>query len=102
MAWGPRVGFFSGWALLGTYLAFTCASTAGVGNFAQAFFADLHANIDWLPLALVSGAIIWIFAYSDIALWTRLTLVFEGDSVLLSIILSIVFFSEGGPVCQLT
>ena len=23
---GPRAGFFSGWALLGTYLAFTCAS----------------------------------------------------------------------------
>ena len=35
IALGPRVGFFSGWALLGTYLAFTGASSAEVGNFAQ-------------------------------------------------------------------
>ena len=30
---GPRAGFFSGWALLGTYLAFTIASTAEIGLF---------------------------------------------------------------------
>jgi amino acid transporter len=30
---GPRAGFFSGWALLGTYLAFTAASTAEAGLF---------------------------------------------------------------------
>lgn len=29
---GPRARFFSGWALLGTYLAFTCAWTAEVGT----------------------------------------------------------------------
>ena len=28
MTLGPRAGFLSGWALLGTYWAFTCASTA--------------------------------------------------------------------------
>ena len=26
---GPRAGFFAGWALLGTYIAFCCASTGG-------------------------------------------------------------------------
>jgi amino acid transporter len=71
IALGPRAGFFSGWALLGTYVAFTCASTAEIGNFAQAFFAGLHVNIDWLPLGLVAGVIIWIFAYSAITLSTR-------------------------------
>jgi amino acid transporter len=35
---GPRAGFFSGWALLGTYLAFTCASSAEVGLFLGEFF----------------------------------------------------------------
>ena len=35
---GPRAGFFSGWALLGTYLAFTAASTAEAGLFGVAFF----------------------------------------------------------------
>src|SRR5712692_1378675 len=55
IALGSRVGFFSGWALFGTYLAFTGASMAEVGNFAQTFFGNLHVTIDWLPLALIAG-----------------------------------------------
>src|ERR1700749_5249774 len=33
MTLGPQAGFLSGWALLGTYFAFTCASTAAAGKF---------------------------------------------------------------------
>lgn len=102
IALGPRVGFFSGWALLGTYLAFTCASTAEVGNFAQAFFAGLGLNVDWLALALIAGLIIWLFAYSDIALSTRLTLVMEGVSVLLIAILTVVILAKVGSAGNLT
>src|SRR5712691_6356596 len=58
IALGPRVGFFSGWALLGTYAAFTCASMAEVGNFAEAFFAVLHVRIDWRPLSMGAG-VVW-------------------------------------------
>lgn len=102
IALGPRAGFFSGWALLGTYMAFTCASVAEVGNFAQAFFADLNLSVNWLLLALVAGAIIWLFAYSDIAVSTRLTLVMEGISVLLIAILTIVILIKVGGAGQLT
>jgi amino acid transporter len=102
IALGSRAGFFSGWALFGTYLAFTAASTAEVGNFAQTFFADLHVNIDWLPLALVAGVIIWLLAYSDIALSTRLTLLLEGISVLLIAILTIIILVKGGASGSLT
>src|SRR2546422_9361176 len=48
-----RDAFFS-CDVLGTYADFTCASMAEVGNFAQAFFADLHLIINWLPLALIA------------------------------------------------
>jgi amino acid transporter len=102
IALGARAGFFSGWALMGTYMAFTCASMAEVGNFAQAFFADLHVNIGWLPLALVAGVIIWLFAYSDISVSTRLTLVMEGISVLLIIILVVVILVKVGSAGNLT
>src|SRR5689334_18447546 len=34
---GPQAGFFAGWALLGTYIAFCCASTAEAGTFGVAF-----------------------------------------------------------------
>jgi amino acid transporter len=102
VALGPRAGFFSGWALLGTYLAFTGASTAEIGNFAQAFFASVNITIDWLPLALVAGVLIWIFAYSAIALSTRLTLVMEGVSVLLILIVTVVILSKVGAAGHLT
>lgn len=102
IALGPRVGFFSGWALLGTYLAFTCASTAEIGNFAEAFFAGLHLTVNWLPLALVAGVIIWALAYSDIAVSTRLTLLMEDISVLLITILTIVILVKVGSAGQLT
>src|SRR5215469_14994268 len=102
IALGPRAGFFSGWALLGTYMAFTAASTAEVGNFAQAFFAGLNVNIDWLPLALIAGVLIWGFAYSAIALSTRLTLVMEGVSVLLILVVTVVILSRVGSAGHLT
>src|SRR5512142_2010368 len=35
---GPQAGFFAGWALFGTYLAFTAASTAEPGLFGVDFF----------------------------------------------------------------
>jgi amino acid transporter len=96
IALGPRVGFFSGWALMGTYMAFTCASMAEVGDFAQAFLAGLNINVSWLPLALIAGVIIWFFAYSEIALSTRLTLALEGVSVLLIAILTVIILVKGG------
>ncbi len=102
IALGSRVGFFSGWTLFGTYLAFTGASTAEVGNFAQTFFANLNVNIDWLPLALIAGVIIWVFAYSDIAVSTRATLVMEGVSVLLIAILTVIILARGGATGSLT
>jgi amino acid transporter len=102
IALGPRVGFFSGWALLGTYVAFTCASVAEVGNFAEAFFAGLQVSADWLPLALVAGALIWVFAYGAITLSTRLTLVIEGISVLLIALLALVILVKVGAAGQLT
>lgn len=102
VALGPRAGFFSGWALLGTYLAFTGASTAEIGNFAQAFFASVNASIDWLPLALIAGVLIWLFAYSAIALSTRLTLVMEGVSVLLILVLTVVILAKVGSAGHLT
>src|SRR5258707_15078605 len=73
VALGPRAGFFSGWALLGPYLTFTGAPQAEIVNFAKEFFASEHANVDWPPLGLVPGVLIWGFAYSPIALATRLT-----------------------------
>src|ERR687884_999946 len=62
---GPRAGFFSGWALFGTYLAFTAASTAEVGLFGQAFFdgTGIWPNAEWLVISLAAAALILFVAF---------------------------------------
>src|SRR6201999_4650790 len=89
---GPQVGFFSGWALLGTYLAFTCASTAEAGTFGVAFLSStgIAAHADYIVIALIAAVVIAILAYGDIKVATRSLLGFEGISVLLIIALMIV------------
>jgi hypothetical protein len=63
---GPRAGFFSGWALLGTYLAFTAASTAEAGLFGVAFFqsSGIWDGAEWVAIALVAGVLIALIAGS--------------------------------------
>jgi amino acid transporter len=87
---GPRVGFFSGWALLGTYLAFTCASTAEAGLFGNAFFDGIGASIDWFVIAAVAAVLIAVLAFGDIRVATRSLLGLEGISVALIVILLVV------------
>jgi amino acid transporter len=89
---GPRAGFFSGWALLGTYLAFTAASTAEAGLFGVAFFqgSGIWDGAEWLVIALVAGALIALFAYGDIRVATRSLLGLEGISVLLIVVLIVI------------
>jgi amino acid transporter len=88
---GPRAGFFAGWALLGTYFAFTCASTAEAGTFGVAFFQSTGiGHVDYLIIALVAAVIIAILAFGDIKVATRSLLGFEGISVLLIVALMIV------------
>jgi amino acid transporter len=91
---GPRAGFFAGWALFGTYLAFTAASTAEVGLFGQAFFdgTGIWSDAEWLVIALVAGAGIALIAYGDIRVATRSLLGIEGISVGLIVLLVVVIF----------
>src|SRR6185437_3655461 len=89
---GPQVGFISGWALLGTYMAFTCASTAEAGTFGVAFFQGTGwwNGADYIWIALAAGVIIAILAYGDIRVATRSLLGMEGISVTLIVILMVV------------
>jgi amino acid transporter len=89
---GPQAGFFSGWALLGTYLAFTCASTAEAGTFGVAFFqgTGIWKGADYMVIAAVAAVIIAILAFGDIKVATRSLLGMEGISVTLILILMIV------------
>jgi amino acid transporter len=89
---GPRAGFLAGWALLGTYLAFTVASTAEVGLFFSSFLAStgIADSADWIWIALVAGVIIAFVAYGDVRVAARSLLTLEGLSIVLIVVLVVV------------
>jgi amino acid transporter len=89
---GPRAGFFAGWALLGTYFSFTCASTAEAGTFGVAFLkgTSIWSSADYFVVAAVAGVLIAILAFGDIRVATRLLLSMEGISVILIVVLMVI------------
>jgi len=92
---GPRAGFFSGWALLGTYLCFTAGSTAEVGLFGQEFLGSVGGpEIDWVLISLVAAALIWFLAYGDVRVVTRALLTMEGLTVVLILVLVAVIYAR--------
>jgi amino acid transporter len=93
---GPRAGFLAGWALMGTYLAFTVASTAEVGLFFSSFLAStkIAASADWIWIALVAGVLIALVAYGDVKVAARSLLTMEGISVTLIAILVVILFAK--------
>jgi amino acid transporter len=91
---GPRAGFFSGWALLGTYLAFTVASSAEVGLFLAQFAngTGIWSGSEWIWISLAAAIAMGVLAYSDIKLTTRTLISMEAVSVLLITVLMVVIF----------
>src|SRR4029450_6193083 len=65
---GPHAGVLAGWALMGTYMAFTIASTAEVGLFFTSFLAStgISDSADWIWIALIAAALVGLVAYGDI------------------------------------
>ncbi|NMP24660.1 APC family permease [Sulfobacillus sp. DSM 109850] len=93
---GARFGFLSGWVILLTYVAFTGASMAEVGAFFQTFLAFLGIQIPWIIPAVVAGALFWYLSFRDVRLPTRVTMVFEGVSIIIILILTAVILAKGG------
>jgi amino acid transporter len=93
---GPQAGFFAGWALLGTYLAFTAASASEIGLFFGNFLdgTGIWTDPEWVVIALVAAVLIGILAYGDIRVTTRALLSMEAVSVTLIVILIVVIFAK--------
>src|SRR5438874_2271419 len=91
---GPRAGFFSGWALLGTYIVFPPVSIMGVAIFGQAFLRStgIASSPPWWPLALAGWALIGILASRGARTTTRSLLAVEVMAVVLILALVAVIF----------
>lgn len=95
-AFGAHAGFVTGWALLLTYLAFTIANAAEVGLFFQTAMGLLGVGVSWILPALAVLAVIAFFGYRAARISTRATLIFEGISVVLILVLCAVILNAVG------
>lgn len=80
---GPRAGFVTGWALLGTYLVFPWVSVSGIAVFATAFLQTTGwaPGVDWYPLALGGWAVVGLLAAQGIRPTARWLLTLEAAAV---------------------
>jgi len=91
---GPRAGFLSGWALLGTYIVFPTVSIMGIAIFGQAFLRStgIASSPPWWPLALGGWAVIGLLASRGARTTVRSLLAVELVAVALILVLVGVIF----------
>jgi len=101
-AFGPRAGFFCGWALLGTYLVFPAVSMSGVAVFGEAFLKStgIASDFPWYPLALFGWAVIGLAASREVRKAISALVVFEvvAFTLILVLMAAIVISLIGGDV----
>src|SRR5277367_3194754 len=101
---GNRSGFIAGCALLLTYLGFSTAQAALVGNFAGAAFKGLNIDVGRMWIAIGGGALVlaWWLAYRDMRLAGRLMLGLEVLAIIVIIGLCIGILVQVHPGMQTT
>jgi amino acid transporter len=91
---GPRAGFFSGFGLLGVYLAFALGTVAATGLFGESFLGSLLDRADspvgWLPLSVLTAVLVLLLATRDVKWVARALLSLEGLAVGLIVVLLLV------------
>src|SRR5436309_1374822 len=89
---GPRAGFFSAWALLGTYLVFPTVSIMGIAIFGSAFLdsTGIAHSPPWWPIALFGWAVVGLLASRGAKATTRSLLAVEIVAVVLILALVVV------------
>lgn len=86
---GQTAAAFAGWGLMLTYLLLAAALLAGTGEFAQLAIRQITGiNLPWGLLAVVTAAIVFMFAINNIRLSMRTMLILEGVSMLLIVTVS--------------
>ena len=86
---GPRTGFVTGWALLGTYLVYPAVSISAIAIFGQAFLKStgIAPHAPWFPIALAGWAVIGWIASREIRTAARSLLAIEVASMALILVL---------------
>jgi amino acid transporter len=95
---GVNLGFLSGWCLILAYLLTGMAVMAGAVNYAGLLLDLLHLHTAPLALFATGSFAVWLIAYKDIKLSTRVMLVLEAVSMALILILGVIVMSRHSSI----
>jgi amino acid transporter len=93
---GKKIALVSGWALFLAYFTLVVGVSGALGSYVSSLLGMAHIHIHWLPISLFLSLIMWVLAYCDIKLSTRVMLALEGVSISLVLILAFVIFFKVG------
>jgi amino acid transporter len=95
---GVTLGFLCGWCLILAYTMTGMAVMAGAGLYAELLLHQLHLPVP--PLLLFAAGVfgVWLIAYKDIQLSTRIMLVLEALSMLLILVLGALVLARHGRI----
>lgn len=99
---GPRAGFFSGFALIATYLGFAAGCAGLFASFVNSFIAACQQGnsnpwqIPWIIPALVAIAVAAAVSKFNTRITLNVLLWVEGVGIIGMTILAIVIFARGG------
>ncbi len=93
---GKRMGFMSGWALLLAYIALGAGCLAGFGSFFGGFLAIFGIKIPWIVISLVFAVPMILLGTIDAKICNRIMLTFEGISIFLILIITVVILAKVG------
>src|SRR5258708_13712524 len=78
---GPSMGFLPGWCLIIAYIFTAIAVLAGSVNYAVILLSMLKLSVPPVVLFGIGTFLVWLVAYKDIQLSTRLMLFLDGGSM---------------------
>jgi amino acid transporter len=87
---GMHAGFLTGWCLILAYLLTAMAVLAGTVNYAGLLLGEMHLHAPPVLVYALATVGVWLIAYKDIRLSTRVMLVLEVVSMALILILGVI------------
>ncbi|RMC98375.1 APC family permease [Clostridium autoethanogenum] len=92
---GKKAGTASGWILfLAYFMFFTGCCCAFSGLFTEFINQVSGVKLPWIPVAIICGITMWYISINEVAISTRVMLAFEGITILMILVLSVVIIAK--------
>jgi len=93
---GLATGFIGGWLYAGAFAIGIAFTMAIASVYLQGVLANLSVNVDWFVLFCGLLVVLFLFAFFDIRIATRVQLTFVALGVLSILVLAFIILAKGG------